>query len=285
MALTMPWAEKVNAMSNGELNVTYIGDGDVAGYFEQAEAMSNGVFDIWFGGIAPMETRMPSVAASPLSEITPWEERDRGYADWMNERMEETWGFHYLGRPSWGRSWYWGVNFKVDNPKEDFKGHILGSEPMIESFAQATGAATEQVQTADKYSAMEQGIIEGWMMPIDNAVSWSYYEVTDYIINVGFYGSSNVHLVMSQAVWDSLSKDQQKVLDECTQELEREAEVFYGDSIKKAWDVIHANCEVIDFSPEDAKWFYDLGTNAQWDNVKSKVSPEDYNQLREFLIK
>ena len=56
------------------------------------------------------------------------------------------------------------------------------------------GAASEQVSTAEKYSAMEQGIIEGWMMPIDNAVDWSYYEVTDYVINVGFFQSSNIHL-------------------------------------------------------------------------------------------
>jgi len=69
-------------------------------------------------------------------------------------------------------------------------------------------------------------------------------------------------------------------------ELEHYMWDFYGEYLAEAKkENKAAGIEYITFSPADAKSYLDLANSSYWEDVRGKVTPENYTKLKEFLTK
>ena len=172
--------------------------------------------------------------------------------EWTRQKFEEN-GFHYLG-------WIYGGSRSiitdvgpVEKP-EDLNGlkiRVQSSDTMVAMINAMGGIGTPMAQS-EVYSALQQGVIEGWENSVITLQSLSLYEVshyfsrTEHLINPDF-------LLMSMSDWEAMSPEQQQLVTDAvdkalayeielwleteadTEKLLEEEGVMFNDADKEAF--------------------------------------------------
>ncbi len=102
---------------------------------------------------------------------------------------------------------------KTINGIEDLAGMKLrvSNDPVMNGLVKGLGASPTVVSFSELYSALSSGVVDGAEQPIANYKSNSFPEVANNIILDG-HTLGAIEIVVSSKVWDSLTKDQQKIL-------------------------------------------------------------------------
>ena len=105
------------------------------------------------------------------------------------------------------------------------------------------------------YPQLERGVIDGAMVPFTTILDFRMHEVANYFTITGpLFGRSQFVVVMNEGSYNSLTADQQAVIDRLTgEELSRKATQVYLDRAAKAIEFVRnaADKEVIEFSAEE----------------------------------
>ena len=122
------------------------------------------------------------------------------------------------------------VNSKKPVTKlEDLKGmkiRCTGTSSKIVGHLGATPVAMPQTET---YDALQKGVVDGVMSPIETAKGWKLAEVVKYhTMNYGSAYSVGFFVVMNKQKWNSLPKDIQTVIEKINQQ--------WIDKSGRAWD-------------------------------------------------
>lgn len=107
-----------------------------------------------------------------------------------------------------------GTKSKKITKLEDMKGLKIrtpGGPPT--EFVKKLGGAPISMGTADIYSSLEKGVIDGFLIDWPAHVMYKLYEQTNEILNGSIY-TAPFFVLMNKQVWDSLPPDVQKVFDE-----------------------------------------------------------------------
>lgn len=106
----------------------------------------------------------------------------------------------------------------IETP-EDLDGLKIRTPPdeMTVDIFEALGANPTPMNFSELYIALEQGVVDGQENPLMNIYSSKLYEVQDYISLTG-HKYESTPLLMSKAVWDTLSSEHQKVIQEAAVE-------------------------------------------------------------------
>lgn len=99
---------------------------------------------------------------------------------------------------------------------EDIKGmkiRALAGAPT--EMLKELGAAAVLMPPTEIYTAMERGVIDGWMISWEACAGSKYWEVTDYWTTANMYQPALAFL-MNQDAWNRLPPDIQKIFDEQT---------------------------------------------------------------------
>ncbi|MFC2068620.1 TRAP transporter substrate-binding protein DctP [Chloroflexota bacterium] len=282
------FVDRVNARSQGQLTIDWIGGPEIIGYFDQGEAVKNGSIDIvWHAG-ALYQDLVPVAAALPLSQHTPTEERKNGFYDWLVEVHKEQMNVMYLGRVITNAPHTLWTNFPVQNPREDFKGKLIIGTNMHLPFLNAIGATNVSIPDPETYTAMERGTAEGVAGSPRSAVSGSWQEVLKYWIDYELYWANNLTLLVNLDKWNTVPKNMQKLMQEVAEEVEGEMWASYGELNSKARQtILDAGVQPIKFSEEDGKWLVDLAYSSMWEETKAKgtINPDKLDKLWNYLKK
>ncbi len=279
------FADRVNEKAKGELIIDVIGGPEVIGMFDQPEAVKDGTIDIILTPTAFYGTIVPEGLVLPVSEYEAWEERENGFYDWLNDLHKEKMGVYYLGRTQNNFGFKLYSNKRVDTP-QDIAGQKLGVTPLWMPFAKALGAAGVMIEEPELYTALDRGVIDGYILPEVAVMELSVAEITKYGIDHPFYSASNLVHIVNLDTWNRLPKHLQDLMTDESIKLERDMWDFYGENLAKAQKENEATgIEYITFSPDDAKSYLELANSSYWEDVRGKVSPENYTTLRKFLTK
>jgi len=277
------FVNKVNEKAGGELVIDVLGGPEVIPGIEQVEAIRTGVVDISFGPMSYHQAILPPSGAMFLATDTPWEQRESGFFDLMVEAYKEL-NLHFLGRLDAVQGFYLYTNSRIENPREDFKGLKMRTIGGVfdELFVKALGATPTFVPRADLYSAMERGVLDGHMGNPSIVKRMGIHEVTNYIIKHKFYQSDLVILVNLDS-WNALPKNLQELLEETVADYEQEwwsAMAQWNEEDLQA--MIAEGVEVIEFSPDDAKWYLDQAYKPAWEEFY-RMDPEWAARLEKVM--
>lgn len=274
--------DRVSERSEGELIFKLLGGPEVIGTFEQGIAVQRGVVDMSQVFAFAYDGVVSGGRALELSRLTPWEEREVGVYDFLQD-MYEKGGLFYLGRGFYNAEPQFNLFTKerVEKPWELAGKRITGV--IMTAGVKELGMSTVFLPYAEIYSAMERGLIDGILQPITGFTGFGWHEVTKYVIEPGV-GASSLTYIVNLDTWNRLPEHLKNVMIEVMVEMEKDTTVYAEWIAKEKAIMLEAGMEFIKFSPADAEWFLETMYGASWEEHIEKY-PETGPRLKELMVK
>ena len=275
--------QNVAAQAPGQLEVKYLGGPEVISNREQVEALRNGSVDMVFTTSGYYVSAVPVVDGLNLTEFTPWEERERGVNDFLNKIHNQKVNAEYMGRLGVDLPFMLFLNKPIAQVS-DLKGLKIRCSPTHIEFLKKVGAQPMVIPPPDVHTALERGVVDGFIWVAGLIRDWGWNEVVKYRVEPGFYKANNVVLI-NKEVWDRLPANLQQILQESEITAEKAA-VDRGQAHVASENAImgKAGMQVINLPPAEAKKLKETAYDALWE-VVIKKSGDDGRRLREMISK
>jgi TRAP-type C4-dicarboxylate transport system substrate-binding protein len=142
------------------------------------------------------------------------------------------------------------------------------------------GMVPVTVNQPETYTALEQGTVDGLGWPVFGVRSIGWTRHIKFVIDLPFYGTSNVFAIMNLDKWKSLPPDLQKAIIDLTAEFEPKMVAYFKAEQDKEWKRLEGLVTRVKFSDAENKKYLDTAYNVEWDAIAKRVSPELLAQLR-----
>src|SRR5699024_10597401 len=200
------WVERVEEATDGRIEINWRGGEEVIPVGEQFEALDSGVIDINFTYVGQYQTQLPESLALPLSQITPWEEREIGFYDFMAERHEMI-GVKYIGRWLTGSPRLW-LNDPISSVDE-LKNKKIRSAPNYNRFFDRLGITSVMIDPSEVYTSLQTGVVDGFVYGgLSGPRQDGWTDSTKYVLDIPFW-TQNCVILFNGDVWEDISEQDQ----------------------------------------------------------------------------
>ena len=275
---------EINKQGKGIIQIDLKGGAPAIGSpFTLTQKMSKGVYDVvgcteaYFGNVIP---EAPVLRFSEHSFSTL---RENGGLALVSKLLKAK-GIHYVGRHhDFGPVHLW-LSKKIDKP--DLTGLNLRVAPVYTAFFKSLGATVQTSNIGQIYTYMENGTVQGYGWP---ALGWvpSWVKVTKFRVDPGFY-SAALHTMFNDKKWNSLTKEQQDLVNKVVMSFEVNAEtssdVFMAASKAQNAKTASEGLQAITFSGADREKWLSTARKAGWDEVLER-SPANGAALMKLFTK
>jgi TRAP-type C4-dicarboxylate transport system substrate-binding protein len=166
----------------------------------------------------------------------------------------------------------------------DFKGLKIRVMPLYIPFMKALGASPVTMPPTDIYTAMERGVVDGFMWPRVGMISWGLQEVTKFMIVPGVFQMEPATMINLDR-WKKIPKDLQDLLLEVIQEHEYIGTARNNMILEKEEGVREkAGMKIIQLAPAEAEKFVKTAYDYTWEEVL-KSATEYGPKLRKAISK
>lgn len=274
--------KRINQQTEGKLEIKVLGGPDVLPPTEQAEALRRGIIDCLMCPTEYYKSLLPEATVFHLGTLTPAEERESGFYDFMVDRHKKL-GIYYVGRTRAYDPFFVYLKKKVDKPEDLGKLKLGRSAPLCVPFFQSFGASVVTINAGEFYSALERGVVDGVGHPSDGLTGLSLCEVAEYLLEEPLYLRNSTVFLMNLAKFNNLSGELQKIITDTTIAWEKERVDIDQERVKGELEIgKQKGIKFIHFSPEDSQKFSERAYQVEWDILKKKV-PDLYPTLRKLL--
>ena len=276
----LAFKEQLETLSDGSIMVDYHGNGELGGDADTQTQLQANDIQIDVTQPAPLVSFVPGFAVFDAHMIFATYDAetidsvlngDNAFSQGLQASAEEN-GMHVLG---WLQN---GTYRQVTSNKnlatlDDFKGFQIRTMENNNhmQFWQALGADPTPLAFAEVYISLQNGTIEGQENANDTNVGNSFQEVQKYLCLTNHLLYANVMMV-SKDCWDSLSADQQALLEEACAAATAEVAPTLGqldaDSQKTMTD---AGMEVIEY---DDAFFQEINDNADVQKLNESIDEQ-----------
>ena len=271
--------------SNGQILIDLKGGREAIPEREQVDALSAGIVDMVINWAGAYDHIVPEVAAHHLTQYSPSEERASGAFDYWVKLHQKTVNAQYLGRWAWGI----GYNFYMREKKilklADFKGLKLMEISYTAPFIKELGATPIDVSGRNVYTAMQRGVIDGFMWAQVGLTPWGWPEVTKYVIDPPF-SRMDLGFMMNKKKFDSLPKGVQDIIMSTAVDFERYVETQFVKRAVAEREIFKKAGAVYLELPKEEQARYQKGFDeASWKELKRTLPAASYNELSNALIR
>jgi len=275
--------EKVKKQYPGQMELKWIGGPEAIGQMDQAAALKNGVVDVVMQAPSYCESIVPESGAIKYSEFTPMEDREgKAYAFW-NRIFRAKMNCIYLGRHGRDTTFHYFLNKKVTKP--DWAGLSLRTPPgVFSTLTKTLGGSPIIMPTGDVYTALQRGVVDGYLTVYLAPPDFGWQEVTKYVIGHGFFTDPLIVLI-NLDTWNRLPSHLQTLLMDASKESERSAWKLSQIQKKQTHQKYEkAGLKSIEFSADDAKRYIDTAYRVGWEYAEQKF-PKVVPELKKLLSK
>lgn len=124
----------------------------------------------------------------------------------------------------------------------DLRGMKIRAAGLSAETLPLLGAVPEAMPQPEAYEAIQRGLVDGNLAPVEVLKGWRHAEVTDYLTRTPFLYNAVFFVTMNQEKWDSLPADIQGIFLEVN-------ERFFEDVAAGLWDV--QNEEALQWAVEE----------------------------------
>lgn len=265
----------------GELKLNYKGGGEVIRNREQVEACRIGLIDMVYTAGSYYTSILPEVDTMSLTTMRPWEEREAGVFGYLETLHNAKANVHMLGRVGTGSLFH----LFLAKPMEsiaDLKGRKIRCSPTNIPFMKSVGAVPIGMPPPDVYTAMERGVVDGYILPPATIRDFGLIPVSKYMIFPGFYEPCQFVLINLDK-WKKLPQHLQDLLTENTKKMAH----YNIENIAN-----HLKAEMDDFKKQgmtftelpgaEASKFKKLAEDALY-GVVLKKAPEEAKKIKEMI--
>jgi len=267
----------------GELKVKYKGAGEVIRNKEQAEACRTGLIDMVYTAGSYYTSIIPEIDTMSLTTMRPWEERKTGVFDYLESLHEKKANIHMLGRVGTGVLFYLFLSKPIAKVS-DLEGRKIRCSPTTIPFMKAVGAVPIGMPPPDIYTAMERGVVDGYILPPGTIRDFGLVPVSKFIVFPGFYEPCQFVLI-NLDVWNRLPRHLQNLLTSQTEKLahfniKNEQKQLASELTKFKKE----GMTFIKLSSGEAAKFKKMADDALY-NAIAKKAPVEAKKIRELITK
>ena len=158
----------------------------------------------------------------------------------------------------------------------------LRCSPTHTAFLKKVGAQPIVIPPPDVYTALERGVVDGFIWVAGLIRDWGWNKVVKYRVEPGFYTANNVVLV-NKKVWYSIPANLRKILEDSEEAAERYAYSRASNHLKKENTLMEkAGMKVIRLSETEGEKLRKTADDALWE-VIIKKSGDNGRKLRKLL--
>ncbi|WP_185803984.1 TRAP transporter substrate-binding protein DctP [Pontivivens nitratireducens] len=271
--------DQVNERGEGDVRIDFLGGSPAIGSpLQIVKKVQGGVYGMayitggWYTNV------LPEADFFKLSEVDIAELRQNGGYEYIQKLHAEK-GLHYLGRTYDMSPYYLYLNKPIDSA--DLSGIDIRVSTAYQAFFSALGASTHSAPVPEVYTLMERGVVDGYGWVSEGIFDYSWDQVTDYRVEPGFF-TGNGHVVMNLDLWESMSEDQQAMLNEMMLELERGNYLVAENDAQEIARQTEAGIETIVLPPDQAEIWSETARRVGWEEAR-KINATVADELRAFI--
>ena len=225
--------------SNGRIEMRVAGSAQLGDDASMLTGMRTGTLDMSMNSQGASSAVLPELSALGLPFLFPnaaaaYKVVDGPIGEELARRLEKV-GLLALG---W---WDNGIRHTTNSKRpitkpEDLHGLKIRTppDPMTIDIFKALGAATQQLNFAELYVALQQGVVDGQENPLANIHSSKLFEVNRFISLTGHKWECNPVLA-SRIAWGRLQAEDRKLISEAVREARGTTQLMRRRSTRSCW--------------------------------------------------
>jgi TRAP-type C4-dicarboxylate transport system substrate-binding protein len=269
--LVQPWAAEIEKASNGQVKITSYPQNSLAQPEAIYKAVKSGIADIGISCFSYTRGQFPVSEVFELPGITynnsqvasrvAWE----GIQEFNPKEVQDTKLLMVLTTGPGDL-----YTKKPVRKLADIKGMEIRATGLSAKTLECVGATPIAMPQSDAYDALSKGMVKGNLGPIEVLQGWKQAEVTKYITKSPFLYNTLFFVTMNKDKWNSLSPENQRVVEEVTAK-------FFDEVAAGLWDkqnqdamngaIKENQMEIITLSPEETERWIKLVEPVQADYV------------------
>jgi len=267
----------------GQLVIDYKGASEVIPTQQQVEALRSGMVDMILTAASYYTSIMPEMDIMSLTTMKPWEERQAGVYDYLEQLHNKKANIHFMSRLGTGDLFHIYLAKPVQKI-DDFKGMKIRVSPTHIPFMKSLGAEPVVTPPAEIYTAMERSVVSGYIQPVASIRTMGLLPVTKYMFRPGFY-QPTLLVLMNLDFWKKLPAP---LKDFLTEEFKSGERTVMGNYEKKLQGEVEefkkAGVNIIQLPAAESAKFSKMADDAMMEVVLKKV-PEEGKKLKELITK
>lgn len=275
------YADMVNLVSGGQLQIKLLGGDEVMAEDEMLSALKNGVFDLMLDN-ETLSQICPLYSAMSCTGMTTREELEAGLFDLYREVYEKEGGVAWVGKGSQPQWWVLASNTPTYSI-EDISGLKIRCNSATAPAAEALGGVPTVIEYGEIYEAMERGVIDAFLMTPEDWVQNGWQEVTQYFCDLRVLHGGMTGVLCNLDVWNDLTEQQQEWLK---MPLEEYCDVAYAicyhNQASGEDEMVAAGVEKISWTQEQKDAATEAIIEAQWNALKDQITPEYAKRFAEI---
>jgi len=287
------WAEKVNVMSSGRIEIEILPVGAVVNANQTLQAVSSGILQghltdpSYFSGRDPAFGMLGNLVGAWGDPLEFLEYMKYNGGEELYNELVEPYGVHLIGAAATGLESF--VSKKPLRTVADLQGlKMRAPEGMVYNIFQKAGATPVNLPGSEVYTALEKGVIDAADYTVFSTnQDQGLHSFARYPNYPGFHSLPMVAVSLNKEIWDGLPEDLQTIL-----EVSVDSMAYEMVALLKARDLVAVNAarldeniEIIDMAPEERAKFRNIAKSewVVWAD-KSEMNQKIYDSVVEYLI-
>ncbi|NQU43803.1 TRAP transporter substrate-binding protein [bacterium] len=213
------WAEEVEKRANGAVKITIYPGGTLTKAPQVYEGVVNGISDMGMSCFAYTRGRFPLLEGLDLPAGYPdGKTATRIATDLVRKyNPQEVQDTEVLYVHAHGPGIL--ASKKPVRALEDMKGLKVRATGLSSKVVEALGGTPVGMSQPETYEALQKGVVEATLCPMETLKGWKQGEVIDMVTDTSLIGyTTAMFVVMNKEKWNSLPADLQKVIREVSDE-------------------------------------------------------------------
>jgi TRAP-type C4-dicarboxylate transport system substrate-binding protein len=256
--LAEKWCKEVEKRTDGKVKVEYYPGQTLTKAKQVYDGVVQGLSDVGFSVLGYTPGRFPimEVVDLPLgykSGVAATKVANDVYKKFKDKAFKDT-EVMYVHAHGAGLLHTKG---KAVKKLEDLSGMKIRSHGYSAKSVKALGGVPVAMPMPQSYQALQKGVVDGAMYPLESNKGWKLGEVIDYVtLSYPVAYTTTFFVVMNKDKWDSLPDDAKKAIQEVNEEWIEKHGKAWDESDKEGMEFLKSKGkEVIELSPEEGeKW-------------------------------
>jgi TRAP-type C4-dicarboxylate transport system substrate-binding protein len=226
--LSDEWCKEVEKRTNGRVKVSHFPGNTLTPPMQTYDSTVKGIADIGQSLLAYAPGRLPlsEVLQQPLGYTSGYQATNMAneYLKKFKPKEFDDVKVMYLHGAAPGIF----HTKKVINSIDDIKGLRIKANAENADIVTALGGAPVTMPITETYDALQKGLCEGILLPIEALKGWRFGEVVKTSIeNFAVSYMTSIFVVMNKDKWNSLSKEDQQAIEKINEEwIEKHAKMW-----------------------------------------------------------
>jgi len=286
------WADNVEAMSGGQINIQILPTGAVVPHNQTLEAVGAGILQghltdpSYFSGMNPAFSMLGNLVGAWGDPLEFLEYMQYGGGEALYNELVNPYGVHLIGAAATGLEAF--VSKKPIRSVADLKGlKLRAPEGMVYDIFSKAGATPVNLPGSEVYTGLEKGVIDAADYTVFSTnQAQGLHSFAQYPNYPGFHSLPMVAVSINKEIWDGLPDDLKRILETATDSLAYDL-VFQ----LKARDLAAVQearqdpeIEIIDLPVEERRKFRQIAQQ-EWQNwaERNDLTQKVYDSVVTFL--